>query len=125
MNQRPQATVSIRSAQRKHARKPSTLSCSVLALALASAWPVLAQTAPEQTVLITGQAEATDRALQDQQAADNVVSVVRADGIGRLPDKNAAEALQRVPGVSIERDQGEGRYVRVRGLGPDLNSVTL
>jgi TonB-dependent receptor len=78
-----------------------------------------------ERVVVTGQAAATDRALADQQAADNIISVVRGDGIGRLPDKNAAEALQRVPGVSIERDQGEGRYVRVRGLGPDLNAVTI
>jgi TonB-dependent receptor len=87
--------------------------------------PAPAPTAPLQTVVITGQAVSTDRALRDQAAADNVISVVRADGIGRLPDKNAAEALQRLPGVSIERDQGEGRYVRIRGLGPDLNAVTL
>jgi TonB-dependent receptor len=81
--------------------------------------------APAQRVVITGQAEAVDRALRDQEAAANVISVVRVDGIGRLPDKNAAEALQRLPGVSIERDQGEGRYVRIRGLGPDLNAVTI
>lgn len=78
-----------------------------------------------QPVVVSGQAEAIDRALDDQEAADNIISVVRADGIGRLPDKNVAEALQRLPGVSIERDQGEGRYVRIRGLGPDLNAVTL
>ena len=93
--------------------------------ATAQTTPAPAPTVPMQTVVITGQAQATDRALRDQAAADNVVSVVRADGIGRLPDKNAAEALQRLPGVSIERDQGEGRYVRIRGLGPDLNAVTL
>ena len=103
------------------------------ALALAAAAAAAQTPAPQapatqalpQTVLITGQAVATDRALRDQAAADNVVSVVRADGIGRLPDKNAAEALQRLPGVTIERDQGEGRYVRIRGIGPDLNAVTL
>ncbi|MDT7838218.1 TonB-dependent receptor [Aquabacterium sp. OR-4] len=89
------------------------------------AWAQATPPAAVQAVVITGQAEATDRALREQAAADSVISVVRADGIGRLPDKNAAEALQRVPGVSIERDQGEGRYVRVRGLGPDLNAVTL
>ncbi|ARN23772.1 TonB-dependent receptor [Piscinibacter gummiphilus] len=76
-------------------------------------------------VVVRGQAAATDRALDDQEAADDIRSVVRNDGIGRLPDRNAAEALQRLPGVSIERDQGEGRYVRVRGLGPDLNAVTI
>ncbi|HEU4458856.1 MAG TPA: TonB-dependent receptor [Methylibium sp.] len=76
-------------------------------------------------VVVRGQAAAADRALDDQELASDIRSVVRSDGIGRLPDKNAAEALQRLPGVSIERDQGEGRYVRVRGLGPDLNAVTI
>ena len=51
--------------------------------------------------------------------------MVHADGIGQLPDDNAAEALQRIPGVSTERDQGEGRFVSVRGLGADLNAVTI
>jgi len=78
-----------------------------------------------EPVVVRGQAAATDRALNDQERADDIRSVVRSDGIGRLPDKNAAEALQRLPGVSVERDQGEGRYVRVRGLGPDLNAVTI
>lgn len=76
-------------------------------------------------IRVTGQAASTDSALDVQQMADHVVSVVHADAIGQLPDSNAAEALQRVPGVSLERDQGEGRYVRVRGLGPDLNTVTI
>lgn len=76
-------------------------------------------------VRVTGQAASLDSALDEQQMADNIVSIVHADAIGQLPDANAAEALQRVPGISVERDQGEGRYVRVRGLGPDLNSVTI
>ncbi|MBT9526060.1 MAG: TonB-dependent receptor plug domain-containing protein, partial [Rhizobacter sp.] len=118
-------------------RLSRTLLASAAALAVTSlaarAQTVVPPSAPAsaptpqqlERVMITGQAAATDRALADQQAADNIISVVRSDGIGRLPDKNAAEALQRVPGVSIERDQGEGRYVRVRGLGPDLNAVTI
>ncbi|GAB2892868.1 TonB-dependent receptor [Uliginosibacterium flavum] len=115
-----------------------------VALSLALAGPALAQTAtpagdkakpaPAATkekvqvmkeVKVVGQAASLDSALDVQQMADNVVSVVHADAIGQLPDSNAAEALQRVPGVSVERDQGEGRYVRIRGLGPDLNSVTI
>lgn len=78
-----------------------------------------------QKVVITGQAANLRNALDAQQAADNIVSVLSADGIGQLPDINAAEALQRLPGVSVERDQGEGRYVDIRGLGSDLNSVTI
>jgi TonB-dependent receptor len=74
---------------------------------------------------VVGQAAQIDKALKDQRASDSIESVVRADAIGQLPDDNAAEALQRVPGVSIERDQGEGRFVTIRGLGPDLNSVNI
>lgn len=50
---------------------------------------------------------------------------MHADGVAQLPDENVAEAVQRLPGISVERDQGEGRFVSVRGLGPDLNSVTI
>lgn len=76
-------------------------------------------------VSVVGQAASLDSALDVQQMSDNIVSVVHADDIGQLPDNNAAEALQRIPGISVERDQGEGRYVRIRGLGPDLNTVTI
>ncbi|WP_271104626.1 TonB-dependent receptor [Pseudomonas tohonis] len=76
-------------------------------------------------VEVVGQAVSIDKALKEQRASDNVESVVHADGVAQLPDQNAAEAVQRLPGVSVERDQGEGRFVSVRGLGPDLNSVTI
>ncbi|MGW8811080.1 TonB-dependent receptor plug domain-containing protein, partial [Bacillus velezensis] len=65
------------------------------------------------------------QALDAQREASNLMNVVSADGIGKLPDHNAAEAVQRVPGVSIERDQGEGRFVAVRGLPAQWNSTTL
>lgn len=100
----------------------------VLLLGLALAQNTLAGEEHVQVlgeIRVTGQAASTDSALDVQQMADHIVSVVHADAIGQLPDSNAAEALQRVPGVSLERDQGEGRYVRVRGLGPDLNTVTI
>ncbi|WP_285960187.1 TonB-dependent receptor [Pseudomonas tohonis] len=76
-------------------------------------------------VEVVGQAVSIDKALKEQRASDSVESVVHADGVAQLPDQNAAEAVQRLPGVSVERDQGEGRFVSVRGLGPDLNSVTI
>ncbi|PKM31534.1 MAG: TonB-dependent receptor [Gammaproteobacteria bacterium HGW-Gammaproteobacteria-12] len=99
---------------------------STLALAIAASTVVLA----EEPVLlehveVVGQAVSIDKALQDQRRSDSVTSVVHADGIGQLPDDNAAEALQRIPGLSVERDQGEGRFVSVRGIGPDLNAVTI
>lgn len=78
-----------------------------------------------ERIVVIGQAASLDESLRKQRYADSIESVVHADGIGQLPDANAAEALQRLPGVSVERDQGEGRFIRVRGLGPDLNAVTI
>ena len=60
-----------------------------------------------------------------KQAADHIVDVVSADSLGRFPDNNAAEALRRIPGVSMEIDQGEGRFVVVRGIDASLNHVTI
>jgi len=60
-----------------------------------------------------------------QKEANNIKNVFSADGIGKLPDRNAAEAVQRMPGVSIERDQGEGRFVAVRGLPSQWNSTSM
>ncbi|WP_339464569.1 MULTISPECIES: TonB-dependent receptor [unclassified Pseudomonas] len=76
-------------------------------------------------VEVVGQAASIDSALKQQRRSDNIESVVHADGVAQLPDENVAEAVQRLPGISVERDQGEGRFVSVRGLGPDLNSVTI
>lgn len=80
---------------------------------------------PVEEILVVGQAAGLQRALDRQRNADGIISAVNADAIGELPDNNAAEALQRIPGLSIERDQGEGRFVRVRGMGADLNSVAV
>ncbi len=85
----------------------------------------LPSTRATEHMLVVGQAAGINRALNKQRISDSIISVVNADAIGQLPDANAAEALRRVPGVSIELDQGEGRKVSVRGLSPDLNSVTV
>ncbi len=99
------------------------ISLLALAVSAGSAW------AEEPLVMehveVIGQAVSIDEALREQRNSDSVKSVVHADGIGQLPDDNAAEALQRIPGLSVERDQGEGRFVSVRGIAPDLNSVTI
>ena len=71
--------------------------------------------------LLVGQAKALNR----QKNAINISNIVAADQIGRFPDKNASEATQRIPAVSLLRDQGEGRYVLVRGTEPRLNATTV
>ena len=101
-----------------------------LAIALASA-PLVAQEAAsdnpaiEEIQVLGHLVRGEQRALEIQQHSNRVMSVVSATDMATLPDRNAAEALQRVPGVSIERDQGEGRFVAVRGLPSQWNSTNL
>ena len=76
-------------------------------------------------MVVQGQAVGTARALNQQTTAPNLKNIVASDAIGRFPDQNAAEALDRIPGVSIERDQGEGRFVIVRGIDPHLNNASV
>ena len=70
-------------------------------------------------------AETKAAALAKQQNADNFVAVLSGDEIRALPNFNAAEAAGRIPGVSLERDEGEGKFVQVRGTEPRLSNVTI
>lgn len=92
--------------------------------------PVDVKLAPEsfsETVQVRAEpiGEGQARALNQQRTAANITNVVSSDQIGSFPDPNAAEAAQRIPGVSIARDQGEGRYVLIRGTEPRLNSMMI
>ncbi len=112
-------------------------SCAIASLVLGAA-PALAQT-PQTTapaaapagqsgdvIVVTGSfARSLDDALQVKREADAIVDAVSAADIGNFPAVNVAEALQRVPGVAISREAGEGQFVSVRGLGPNFQAVTL
>ena len=69
--------------------------------------------------------EGVARSLNQQKNADGVINVLSADAIGRYPDPNVAESLQRVPGIAIQRDQGEGRYINVRGAPSAFTAVSV
>jgi TonB-dependent receptor len=69
--------------------------------------------------------EGQTRALNQQKSASNIVNVVSADQLAGFPDPNVAEAAQRVPGVSLQRDDGEGELMLIRGISPALNSMTM
>lgn len=107
----------------------SAVTSTFTANAIAQSSPAQSQkttaSAAEEKIIVTGQRASLRKAIAAQEAANNIVSVVSADDIGALPDINAAEALARLPGVAVQRDQGEGRYVSIRGLGPDLNTVSI
>lgn len=78
-----------------------------------------------EEILVVGYRAAQASALQDKRSSDVIKDSVLADDIGKLPDQNATEALQRVPGISITIDQGEGRYVTVRGIDASFNNTTI
>jgi len=65
------------------------------------------------------------RALNQQKNNRNITNVISSDQVGRFPDANIGDALKRVPGITMQNDQGEARNIIIRGLAPALNSVTL
>ncbi|MCA1199879.1 TonB-dependent receptor [Sphingomonas sp. R647] len=78
-----------------------------------------------EEVVIVGQAASLASSLSRQRAADGIQNVLTRDDVGQFPDQNVAEALRRVPGINILADQGEGRFVSVRGLDPELNAASI
>lgn len=76
-------------------------------------------------ILVTGQRANLASALSRQRGADGVESVLTRDSIGQFPDQNVAESVRRAVGVNVLNDQGEGRFVAVRGLDPSLNAASL
>ena len=110
---------------------------SAAALACALASPAVAQDAPapaataqssasvEPDIVVTGQRAAELRSLQLKRQSDSVTETVVADDVGKLPDQNVAESVKRLPGLSVANDQGEGRYVIIRGVNPNLVNVTV
>jgi TonB-dependent receptor len=76
-------------------------------------------------VIIKGSLEGQEKALNQQKTADNIKNIVSADLIGRFPDLNVAEALQRIPGINIERDRGEGGEVQMRGAPSSFTTINI
>ncbi|BAV65426.1 TonB-dependent receptor [Sphingobium cloacae] len=79
----------------------------------------------DSSIIVVGQVANQASALSRQRAADGVESVLTRDAVGQFPDQNVAESLRRLPGVNILNDQGEGRFVSVRGLDPELNAASV
>ncbi|MEO1488827.1 MAG: TonB-dependent receptor [Pseudomonadota bacterium] len=77
------------------------------------------------SILVIGQSANQASALSRKRAADGVSDVLTRDAIGQFPDQNVAESLRRLPGINVLNDQGEGRFVAVRGLDPNLNATSL
>jgi len=84
------------------------------------------QPLPGQGVVIWGaRVKSQVQALNKQFNALNIINVVASDQIGKFPDATAPEAVQRLPGMAITRDQGEGRYIQIRGGLPQMTTLML
>lgn len=80
---------------------------------------------PVEEVVVTGIRRSIEDSLLAKQMSDAVSDVISAEDVGKFPDKNLAEALQRVPGVVINREFGEGERVSIRGTAPNLTRTLL
>jgi TonB-dependent receptor len=111
------------------ARRRSPIAQAIsLILGSAVAMPALAQQTSEtlEEVIVTGIRGSLTSSMNLKRDAQGVVDGIVAEDIGKFPDTNLAESLQRISGVSIDRSSiGEGQRVTVRGVGPDFNLVLL
>jgi len=93
--------------------------------------PQVSVTSPEEAgegngeIVVAGFRSSLSAALGQKREAVNAVDVILAEDIADFPDLNLAESIQRIPGVSIDRDNGEGRTITVRGLNPDFTRVRI
>ena len=79
----------------------------------------------EQEIVVTGFRASLDAALNVKRKSVSAVDAIVAEDIAKFPDQNLAESLQRIPGISIQRDGGEGRAITVRGLGAQFTRVRV
>ena len=84
-----------------------------------------AEASQAATVVVTGYRYAIEKSLDQKRNANSIVEVITAEDVGKFPDKNVADALQRVPGVIVTRSGGEGKNVSVRGLSSELTLTQL
>lgn len=107
------------------------VSLAALGAGIGLAGPALAQdeggesALVQDTIVVTGTRGALNEALADKRAGLNFLDAIVAEDIAQFPDQNIAEALQRVPGVTLNRDGGEGRTVVVRGFTPNFTRVEI
>jgi iron complex outermembrane receptor protein len=113
-------------------RAALALSASALAMAMASAATTLKKPRPTQpasdevdAVVVTGFRASLQSAINIKRSSSGVVDAIKAEDIAQFPDLNLAESLQRIPGVSISRINGEGRQITVRGLGSEYTRVRI
>ncbi|PTS88750.1 MULTISPECIES: TonB-dependent receptor [unclassified Caulobacter] len=106
------------------------IGASVGALGMVAAGGSAAAQAPAgadtvDEIVVTGLRASLSRAIDVKRNAAVIVDSIASEDLGKFPDSNVAESLQRITGVSIDRSSGEGRFVTVRGFGPSFNNVLV
>lgn len=79
----------------------------------------------EEVIVMGDMLKGQAKALNQQKNSANITNIVSADQIGRFPDANIGDAIKRIPGITMQNDQGEARNIVIRGMGPEFNSVTF
>ena len=95
------------------------------AAAQANAQAAALDQATAEEIVVTGFRQSLQAALNVKREAISAVDAVVAEDMAKFPDQNLAESLQRIPGISIQRDGGEGRAITVRGLGAQFTRVRV
>jgi len=105
---------------------PFTKSVDVVANQTANVDAKLEVQSQSLQVLVTAERPSAEaEAVNEERTADNIIQVLPAEVIRSLPNANMADALGRLPSVTLERDEGEGKYVQVRGTAPQLTNTTI
>lgn len=114
---------SLRSESRSGLRLGASIATIVAALGIA---PAFADDNPGvETVVVTGYKASLDKAIDMKRDALDSSDTILAEDIAKFPDLNLSESIQRIPGVALTRDEGEGREISVRGLGPTFTRVRI
>ncbi|MEM6264263.1 MAG: TonB-dependent receptor [Bacteroidota bacterium] len=79
----------------------------------------------EEVLILGDRLKGQAKALNQQKNLMNITNIVAADQIGRFPDANIGDAMKRIPGITMQGDQGEARNIIIRGLAPQLNSIMI
>lgn len=104
---------------------PAIFAMTLMPLSTAArAQEAVAESEPGE-IIVTGQRRSLEDAVNRQRDSDFVIAALSADDVGSLPDQNVAEAARRLPGISVQNDQGEGRFIVLRGLDANLNATTI
>lgn len=117
--------------KRKSACVKFMAGASVLALGLSAQTAVAQDAGTDEEgaegneIIVTGIRASLQQSMNIKREGQGVIDAISAEDIGKFPDTNLAESLQRITGVSIDRNSGEGSTVTVRGFGPDFNLVVL